>query len=80
MGNNVRWRMIPTTRAQCILSLIAGVLLTVSGLWQLFTTSVRVPVLEVLVAVLGVVLIICALIGLASPGSRGGLTGRGPNR
>ncbi|MEA5363248.1 hypothetical protein VA596_27205 [Amycolatopsis sp., V23-08] len=62
-----RWQLIPRTTPLCWLSLVAGVLLLVSSIITLTTAAARVPVLEVIVAVVAVFLIVCAVLGLAKP-------------
>ncbi|MFJ1758935.1 hypothetical protein ACIOD2_01380 [Amycolatopsis sp. NPDC088138] len=62
-----RWQLIPRTTPLCWLSLAAGVLLLVSSIITLTTAAARVPVLEVIVAVVAVFLIVCAVLGLAKP-------------
>jgi hypothetical protein len=62
-----RWQVIPRTAPLCWLSLAAGVLLLASSVITLTTSSARVPLLEVVVAVVAVALIVCAALGLAKP-------------
>jgi hypothetical protein len=62
-----RWQVIPRTAPLCWLSMAAGVLLLISSIITLTTAAARVPVLEVIVAVLAVLLIVCAALGLAKP-------------
>ncbi|MFG1647424.1 hypothetical protein ACGFMK_44695 [Amycolatopsis sp. NPDC049252] len=62
-----RWQVIPRTVPLCWLSLAAGVLLLVSSIITLATAATRIPVLEVIVAVVAVFLIVCAALGLAKP-------------
>ncbi len=66
-----RWHVIPRTTPLCWLSMAAGVLLLVSSIVTLSTSAARVPALEIIVAVLAVVLIVCAALGLAKPRLRG---------
>ncbi|MDT7800145.1 MAG: hypothetical protein QOI78_3578 [Actinomycetota bacterium] len=62
-----RWQLIPRTTPLCWVSLAAGVLLLVSSIITLTTAAARVPVLEVIVAVVAVLLIVCAVLGLTKP-------------
>jgi hypothetical protein len=71
MPNTGRMRIIPETRRQCAISIVAGLLLAVISAVTLATTTVRAPALEIVVGVLGVLMVVFALIGLASPGMRG---------
>jgi hypothetical protein len=71
MRNDTRWRVIPSTRFTCVVSLIAGVLLLGSAIWTLNTQPVRIPVLQIIAGVAAAALIVCAVIGLASPRLRG---------
>lgn len=71
MAGQTRWHVIPRTAPLCWLSLAAGVLLLVSSIITLTTTAARVPVLEVIVAVVAVALIALAGVGLARPDLRG---------
>lgn len=71
MTERNRWHVIPRTTALCWISMAAGILLLVSSIVTLMTTAARVPVLEVIVAVVSLALIACAAIGLAKPQLRG---------
>jgi hypothetical protein len=71
MRNDTRWRVIPATRLSCVLSLVAGVLLLGSSILTSSRTPFSAPALQIVVAVLAAVMVICAVIGLASPRLRG---------
>ena len=70
MSDTIHWRIIPATTFQCWLTLLVGMALAASSAVTLASSAVRVPVLEVVVIILGVLMAICALIGLMSPGRR----------
>jgi membrane protein DedA with SNARE-associated domain len=67
MPEKTRFRLIPATRFQCLLSLLAGVLLLAYAGWQLSTSDVRYPVFLVIAAVAAAAMVGCAVIGLAAP-------------
>ena len=69
--NSKRWHVIPNTAALCLVNLVVGLFLAVQAVIVLNTVDVRVPALEVIVAVLGCVLAVCAVAGLVSPRLRG---------
>ncbi|HEX4221305.1 MAG TPA: hypothetical protein VHZ97_03015 [Pseudonocardiaceae bacterium] len=71
MSSENRWHVIPRTPTQCVVNLVVGLLLAVQAIIVLNTTAVVVPALEVIVAVLGCVLVLCAIVGLAAPALRG---------
>jgi len=71
MRNDTRWRVIPSTRFACLVSLVAGVLLLGSAIWTMSTEPVRVSVLQIIAGVAAAALIVCAVIGLVSPRLRG---------
>lgn len=71
MAGRSRWHVIPRTTSLCWLNLAAGVLLLVASVVTLTTSAARVPVLEVIVAVVAVALIVLAGVGLARPDLRG---------
>jgi hypothetical protein len=71
MAESTRWHVIPKTKPLCYLGLVVGILLFVPAVWTLNTESVRVPALEVAVAVIAVILAACSIIGLVSPRLRG---------
>lgn len=64
-------RLIPPTPAFCLLNLVVGVLLIATSWWALATANVRIPVLEVVVIVAAAGMVVCSIIGLASPRLRG---------
>jgi hypothetical protein len=64
MPDRIRWRWLPATRNQSLISIAAGVLLAVSSIWSLVDSSVRLPALEVVVAVAAVVMVVCGIVGL----------------
>jgi hypothetical protein len=71
MRDGRRWSFIPGTRASCLLSLLAGVLLLGQAIWMLSTHEGAAPPLQIVVAVLAAVLIVLAVTGLVSPRLRG---------
>jgi hypothetical protein len=63
--------IVPTTRSQCYFSLAAGIFLLCLELTNFATDTVSSPFLAILIAVLAVLMIACAIIGLAFPATRG---------
>ncbi|TDQ04278.1 hypothetical protein [Labedaea rhizosphaerae] len=70
MNSTSRWTFVPTTRASCYLSLLAGVLILVGVIWQFSDGVPRIPVLPIIAAVAAVAAIGFAIAGLVSPRSR----------
>ncbi|MDT8914755.1 hypothetical protein [Amycolatopsis sp. PS_44_ISF1] len=66
-----RFTFIPGTRGGCWFSLVAGVLLLALEVADLTTHTVGNVYLTVLVAVLAVIMIVLAVVGLAVPRLRG---------
>ena len=69
--NGTRWTLVPTTKATCYLSLLAGVLILAGVIWQFSDETPRVPVLPIIAAVAAVAAIGFAIAGLVSPRLRG---------
>ncbi|GAB3899207.1 hypothetical protein GCM10029964_084790 [Kibdelosporangium lantanae] len=65
-----RWHFIPSTLANCVLSLVAGLLLVGVTVWQIVDHG-SVTVLPAIVVVVSVVWIALAVVGLVSPRLRG---------
>ncbi|GAB3899947.1 hypothetical protein GCM10029964_086610 [Kibdelosporangium lantanae] len=65
-----RWHFIPSTPANCVLSLVAGLLLAGVTVWQIVDHG-SVTVLPAIVVVVSVVWIALAVVGLVSPRLRG---------
>ena len=70
MHGETRWRFIPKSAAACLLSLLAGVLVLGSVIWQM-TDAGDVATLPLVAAVLAVALIALAVVGLVLPKTRG---------
>lgn len=68
MRNETRMHVVPRTKAACYLTLLAGVLLLAGTTLRLREGVAVLPVVSV---VLAVVVIGCAVVGLASPRLRG---------
>jgi sulfite exporter TauE/SafE len=62
---------IPTTRGRCVMSLVVGLIVIAAEGVNLATDTVHSPFLPILAVVAGALMIITALIGLASPQARG---------
>jgi hypothetical protein len=70
MYHESRWHFVPKSVGACLLSLVAGVLVLGSVIWQL-TDAGKVAVLPLIAAVLAVALIVLAVVGLVLPKTRG---------
>lgn len=62
-----RWKFVPRTRALCVLYLILGLAIAGQAIVFVLTGSPRVPALELVAAVVGVLLAVAAAAGLVSP-------------
>jgi hypothetical protein len=71
MNGESRWHFVPTTKATCYLSLLAGVLILAGVIWRFSDGMPRIPVLPIIAAVAAVAAIGFAIAGLVSPRLRG---------
>jgi uncharacterized membrane protein len=71
VSTNSNWRVVPRTTTACWIALVAGVLLLASVVWQMVDDGVA--LLPVVSAVAAALLVLVAVIGLVTPGSRGRL-------
>lgn len=66
MSDRNRWAPVPRTPVQAALNIVIGLALAAQAVIVLATTTVTLPALETIVAVLGGALVVCGVIGLIS--------------
>jgi uncharacterized membrane protein YhaH (DUF805 family) len=71
MSDRNRWHVVPRTTWMCVLMLLIGAALVVQAALRLGAGQGDAAALEVVVAVLGAVVALCALAGLVFPRLRG---------
>jgi hypothetical protein len=70
MQGETRWHVVPKSVGTALLSLVAGVLVLGSVIWQMADAG-KVAILPMVAAIAAVALIAVAVLGLARPKTRG---------
>jgi len=70
MSGGTRWNVVPRSAVASVLSLVAGLLILGSTVWQMADAG-RVAVIPLIAAVLAVALVVVAVVGLVRKNARG---------
>lgn len=66
-AESTRWKLVPRTRVLCVFYLILGLVIAGQAVVTLLTGSPRMPALEFVAALVGVLISVVAIVGIVSP-------------